>query len=156
MKRVLILATILAVFFTACNKTPKLQPKLINKAEITVDMKAALTAAGLNTEQEIDQIFTNGDLSKDAVFVSKSVIAGFKEGKIYGCDLISIYDIAHSHSYDTLKESSVTVYLKDNSEFSITFPGSKEFDEPFFVTLKTNWREAISTAQKDIEKNKGE
>lgn len=138
---------------SACNKKPsKPEPKLVLKSEITNEIKESLKATGLNTENEIDILFSSDKYSKDAVFVTKKLIAGHKEGEIYGCDLTKIYDIAHSHSYDTINESSITIYLKDNSEFKVQFPGSKEFDEVFFKSLKTNWREAIAKAQKDIEK----
>ncbi len=153
MKKIILPIALLLIFIAACNKTPaKPEPKLINKAEITEEIKTKLTEAGLNTDGEIEVIYTSDDLKKDAVFVTKKLIAGHKEGEIYGCDLISIYDIAHSHSYDTTNESSVTVYLKDNTDFSVKFPGAIDLDEPFFKTLKTSWRDAISTAQKEIEK----
>ena len=45
----------------------------------------------------------------------------------------------HSHSRDTAKESSITIYLMDNSEFGISFPPATDLDEQFFNLLRDTW-----------------
>jgi len=55
----------------------------------------------------------------------------------------NIFDISTSHSLSPEKNSTITVYRKDDTEFKAEFLGGTDADEKFFSMLKEKWREAL-------------
>jgi len=137
----LLIVTAMIVLVSCFAGKSKNKPVLLNGSQITKAQIATLQKAGLNTADSIYMLYSSGDLSKNAAFITKKFIAVLDSQKISGAEYTAIFDMLHSHSRDSLKESSITVYLRDNSEFVVKFAGNGSDDETFFNLLRDTWRE---------------
>jgi len=114
-------------------------PLFLTANELTEKHKATITKAGLSAEDSILILFSHGNLEKQAAFITPKGIFSHVDGTIKAATHKDIYDMLHSHSRDTAQISTITVYLFDNTEFVLSFPGSTDFDERFFNMLRDTW-----------------
>ena len=139
-KRVLILTALITVTCMACfTKGSAKKELLLSGSQISKSQKEILTKAGLNTADSIFLLFSQGNLANNAAFITGQYIAVLDSQKILGAKYPDIFDMLHSHSKDSVKASTITIYLKDDTDFTIRFKGNTSSDEQFFNILRDSW-----------------
>lgn len=107
----------------------------------------------LNKDENLVYIYTNSKLTEEGVILTDNKIIFYDAQTVEKEILENIFDLSINHSQSKEKESRITVYRKDDTEFSTSFAGGTDIDENFFSELKKRWREAITAAQR-ISDNK--
>lgn len=108
-----------------------------------------LVSKELVTEGEkILFLYTNKGIENDGALLSINKIALYSAESKEVASLDQIFDIAKNHSTTAENPSKITVYLKNDTEFTMEFLGASNEDERFFDIFRHMWRLAISTKQK--------
>ncbi len=147
----LIVASCCAVLVSCAKKPVELNKQLFTPDILSAEDKSYLKQRGLIAEDEkIIYVYYATNIADGGNLLTDTKIAAFTRDSEEKELLQNIFDLSTTHVQDTTDTSRITVYRKDDTEFTCTFPGGYAVDENFFSKLRTLWRSSIS--EKQVEK----
>ncbi len=136
----------------SCAKKPvEINKQLLTPDILTAEDKSYLKQRGLITNNEkIIYVYYATNIADGGNLLTDTKIAAFTREFEESELLLNIFDLSTTHVQDTTDTSRITIYRKDDTEFTCKFPGGYAVDENFFSKLRTLWRSSIS--EKQVEK----
>jgi hypothetical protein len=131
---------------TCSTQSPADKKQLLTPESISPKNLTLLKEKGEITDSEtIVYAYSKNQLKTSGTILTNKKIIVYSKEKNEQENLENIFDLSLSHGPTEDKQSTITIYRKDDSRFSFEFPGGLDIDERFFSTLRDLWRKALDT-----------
>ena len=146
------LITLVCTFIGSCSKADKKEnTQLLTADQLTTKDKDYLAERGfVESGERIVSVYYPIKITAGGVLLTDKKIVVFSDESTEKELLENIFDLSSSHALSPEKKSKITLYRKDDSQFSCEFPGGLDIDEVFFSKLRTSWRAAIAEKQDNV------
>ncbi len=143
------LTTLFITFLGTYSKTDKKEnTQLLTADQLTSKDTDYLAERGfVDSDERIIYLYYPAKINSGGVLLTDKKIVVFTDESAEKELLGNIFDISSSHAVSPEEKSTITLYRKDDSQFSCEFPGGLDIDEVFFSKLRTSWRTVIAEKQ---------
>lgn len=127
----------------SCSKQQK-QPTLFTQETLQKKQVAFLKKNNyLGENEKVAYFYSLSKIQNEGILLTDKKVLVYNKAFTDRELFRNIFDFSTSHSVSAEKNSSITVYRKDDTEFKAEFLGGTDADEKFFAKLKELWREAL-------------
>ena len=99
----------------------------------------------LGQAEEPVYLYSRSGLDKGLILLTSHRITVARGDTVESELLQNIFDMARSHAVTDEKESVVTIYPRDDTQFTLSFRGGTDMDELFFSSMRDLWRKALAS-----------
>lgn len=145
----LILILFTSLLIVTCSKTESkrgnqlLTPEMLTSKETEYFKKKNF----IEENEKIVYVYSLSKIKKEAVLLTDKKLLVYNKDSVERESFENIFDISTSHAVTADKKSTITVYRKDDTEFSAEFIGATDIDDKIFSELRRLWRIAMSKKQ---------
>ncbi len=137
------------VLLSLCTKEQKEENKKLFTPDSlsTKDIEYLKERGFLENDEKTVCVYYHTTIKNEGVLLSDKKIVVYRKDTVENEMLENIFDLSSSHSDNPEIKSTITIYRKDDTEFSYSFPGGLDIDERFFSELRKLWRKVIAGNQ---------
>ncbi len=146
------LIALFSTFLGSCSKADKKEnTQLLTADLLTSEDTDYLAERGfVDSDERIVYLYYPVKINSGGVLLTDKKIVVFTNESAEKELLGNIFDLSSSHAVSPEKKSKITLYRKNDSQFSCEFPGGLDIDEVFFSILRTSWRTVIAEKQTEV------
>lgn len=146
------LIALLSTFLGSCSKAEKKENTQLLTADLlsSKDTDYLAKRGFIDSDEQVVYLYYQTKINAGGVLLTDKKIVVFTDESAEKELLGNIFDFSSSHAVSPEKKSKITLYRKDDSQFSCEFPGGLDIDEIFFSKLRTSWRTVIAEKQSEV------
>jgi hypothetical protein len=140
-------ALCLAVLMISCFKKKEENKLLFTPADLNQKQSSFLSGNGLVDQGEtLRYIYFASSIEDSGILLTDKKVAVYHGASVEKEMLSTMFDLSTSHSPTPEGRSSITIYRRDDSQFSSSLPGGLTIDGTLFSEIRNLWRAAQDAA----------
>lgn len=146
------LIALLCTFLGSCSKAEKKQnTQLLTTDLLTSKHTDYLAERGfVDSDERIVYLYYQTKINAGGILLTDKKIVVYTDESVEKELLENIFDFSSTHAVSPEEKSKITLYRKNDSQFSYEFPGGLDIDEVFFSKLRSSWRTVIAEKQTEV------